>query len=332
MKLLTSPNLSSRGWVYRQYDHMVRTSTVVKPGSDAAVLRIRGTKKGIALTVDCNSRYCYLDPREGSRIAVAEAARNIVCSGAKPIAVTDGLNFGNPEKPDRFWQFREAILGISEACRELETPVISGNVSFYNETEAQAIYPTPMIGMVGLIEDIDKSVTMDFKAVGDVILLIGETKNELGGSEYLSTIHSLEKGRVPRLSFGLEKRVQAFILDAICKGLIKSAHDLSEGGLAIGLAECCMAKDLGCEVKLTTELRADVELFSESQSRFVVSCSADCISSLIRLTEDYEIPSHVLGTVANGSFTININNREVINLDVKEMKHAWKGALQCLIK
>jgi phosphoribosylformylglycinamidine synthase II len=186
MKLLTSPNLCSREWVYKQYDYMVRTSTVVKPGSDAAVLRIRGTKKGIALTVDCNSRYCYLDPRLGSAIAVAEAARNLVCSGAKPLAVTDGLNFGSPDKPDRFLQFRESVIGIGEACRELDIPVISGNVSFYNETESQAIYPTPIIGMAGIIEDIEKHCTVDFKDEGDFIILLGENKNELGGSEYLA--------------------------------------------------------------------------------------------------------------------------------------------------
>jgi phosphoribosylformylglycinamidine synthase II len=332
MNLLSSPNLCSKEWVYKQYDHMVRTSTVVKPGSDAAVMRIRGTKKGIALTVDCNGRYCYLDPRVGSAIAVTEAARNLVCSGAKPLAVTDGLNFGSPDKPDRFWQFRESIIGIGEACRELDTPVISGNVSFYNETETQAIYPTPIIGMAGLIEDIDKHCTMHFKDEKDVIIHIGETKEELGGSEYLSRIHGLEKGAIPKLDFGTEKRHQAFILSAIEKGLLKSAHDISDGGLAIALAECCMEKELGIKVQMESMLRTDVVLFSESQSRFVVSCSPEALTELQRLMDLQEIPYEILGTVESEDFVIDINNKNIVALKVKDMKEAWKGAFQCFMK
>jgi phosphoribosylformylglycinamidine synthase II len=332
MNLLSSPNLCSKEWVYKQYDHMVRTSTVVKPGSDAAVMRIRGTKKGIALTVDCNGRYCYLNPRVGSAIAVTEAARNLVCSGAKPLAVTDGLNFGSPDKPDRFRQFRESIIGIGEACRELDTPVISGNVSFYNETETQAIYPTPIIGMAGLIEDIDKHCTMHFKDEKDVIIHIGETKEELGGSEYLSRIHGLEKGAIPKLDFGTEKRHQAFILSAIEKGLLKSAHDISDGGLAIALAECCMEKELGIKVQMESMLRTDVVLFSESQSRFVVSCSPEALAELQRLMDLQEIPYEILGTVESEDFVIDINNKNIVALKVKDMKEAWKGAFQCFMK
>ncbi|NLY98635.1 MAG: phosphoribosylformylglycinamidine synthase subunit PurL [Clostridiaceae bacterium] len=332
MNLLSSPNLCSKEWVYKQYDHMVRTSTVVKPGSDAAVMRIRGTKKGIALTVDCNGRYCYLNPRVGSAIAVTEAARNLVCSGAKPLAVTDGLNFGSPDKPDRFRQFRESIIGIGEACRELDTPVISGNVSFYNETETQAIYPTPIIGMAGLIEDIDKHCTMHFKDEKDVIIHIGETKEELGGSEYLSRIHGLEKGAIPKLDFGTEKRHQAFILSAIEKGLLKSAHDISDGGLAIALAECCMEKELGIKVQMESMLRTDVVLFSESQSRFVVSCSPEALTELQRLMDLQEIPYEILGTVESEDFVIDINNKNIVALKVKDMKEAWKGAFQCFMK
>ena len=332
MNLLTSPNLSSKEWVYKQYDHMVRTSTVVKPGSDAAVLRIRGTKKGIALTVDCNSRYCYLDPREGSKIAVVEAARNIVCSGAKPLAITDGLNFGSPEKPDRFWQFRESILGIGEACRELDTPVISGNVSFYNETETQAIHPTPMIGMVGLMEDVDKACTMDFKAERDFIILLGATKAELGGSEYLARIHHLEMGKVPHLNFGIEKKLQSFILDAIQQGMLQSAHDVSEGGLAIGLAECCMEKGIGADIKMETVLRNDVLLFSESQSRFIISCKSEDMNKLVELMELYEVPNEIIGRVKGNTLSINLNNKKVIEMRVNEMMEAWRGAFKCLMK
>ena len=295
--------------MYRQYDHMVRTCTVVKPGSDAAVLWIRGSKKGIALTTDCNSRYCFLDPRAGSAIAVTEAARNLVCSGAKPMAVTDGLNFGSPEKPDRFWQFREAVIGIGEACRELDTPVISGNVSFYNETETQAIYPTPIIGMVGVIENIDKHCTMHFKDEGDVVILLGETRNELGGSEYLYRIYGIERGAVPVLNFGLEKKLQSFILAAIEKGLLKSAHDVSEGGLAVALAECCMEKELGVKVQLESRLRADAVLFSESQSRFIVSCDPESLAELQQIMDKQEIPYEILGKVTGEELVIDINKR-----------------------
>jgi phosphoribosylformylglycinamidine synthase len=331
MELLTSPNLCSREWVYRQYDHMVRTCTVVKPGSDAAVLWIRGSKKGIALTTDCNSRYCFLDPRAGSAIAVTEAARNLVCSGAKPMAVTDGLNFGSPEKPDRFWQFREAVIGIGEACRELDTPVISGNVSFYNETETQAIYPTPIIGMVGVIENIDKHCTMHFKDEGDVVILLGETRNELGGSEYLYRIYGIERGAVPVLNFGLEKKLQSFILAAIEKGLLKSAHDVSEGGLAVALAECCMEKELGVKVQLESRLRADAVLFSESQSRFIVSCDPESLAELQQILAKQEIPYEILGKVTGEELVIDINSKKIVDLNVKEMKEAWRGAFRCLM-
>ncbi|MEK7842353.1 MAG: AIR synthase-related protein, partial [Deltaproteobacteria bacterium] len=231
LKLLSSPNIASKEWVYRQYDHMVRTDTVVLPGSDAAVIRIKGTKKALAMTVDCNSRYCYLDPFTGGAIAVAEAARNLVCSGAKPIALTDCLNFGNPERPEIMWQFEQAVLGISEACKKFGIPVIGGNVSLYNETSGNSIYPTATIGMVGLIEDISLHASQWFKSEGDVVVLLGETKEELGGSEYLKVIHKLDKGRPPHLDLDFEARVQEACLSAIQSGIIKSAHDCSEGGL-----------------------------------------------------------------------------------------------------
>ncbi len=207
IKLLNSPNLASKSWVYNQYDHMVRSNTVVLPGSDAAVVRVEGTDRGLAVTTDCNSRYCYLNPRRGTAIAVAEAARNVVCSGAKPLAITDGLNFGNPEKPELFYQFKESIAGMREACETFKTPVTGGNVSFYNEHSGLAVYPTPIIGMVGLLENIEDAVTMSFKDEGDQIFLVGENKEELGGSEYLSVIHGPETGCVPELDFTLEKKL-----------------------------------------------------------------------------------------------------------------------------
>lgn len=332
LEMLKSPNIASKEWIYKQYDHMVRTSTVVKPGSDAAVMRIRGSKKGIALTTDCNSRYCYLNPREGSKIAVTEAARNIVCSGAKPLAITDGLNFGSPEKPDRFWQFRECILGISEACRELDTPVISGNVSFYNETDTHAIYPTPIIGMVGVLEDVEKACTIEFKEEGDIIILLGKTKDEIGGSEYLARIHGLEKGNAPAINFALEKKIQEFILKAIEEGMLQSAHDLSEGGLAVALAEGCMERKLGASIETKTELRKDILLFSESQSRFLITVKPQNLQLITEMIENAEIPCEVLGKVQRDMLEININGEKVIKQPVSQIEKAWRGALKCLME
>ena len=236
LKLLACPNIASKRWVYQQYDHQVQTNTVVAPGSAAAVLRIKGTSKGIALTTDGNGRYCYLDPYTGGTIAVAEAARNVVCVGAEPIALTDCLNFGNPEKPEVYYQLEECIKGIAAACRTLDVPVVSGNVSLYNETRGQPVYPTPVVGMLGLIEDINKVCRIGFRDEGDVVAVLGGKKGDsgLGGSEYLEVMHNLVAGS-PNLDLDLEKRVQETCLDMIRDGLIKSAHDCSLGGLAVAL-------------------------------------------------------------------------------------------------
>ncbi|MBI3752664.1 MAG: phosphoribosylformylglycinamidine synthase subunit PurL, partial [Deltaproteobacteria bacterium] len=299
LKLLSSPNIASKEWIYRQYDHMVRTDTVVLPGSDAAVIRIKGTKKALAMTVDCNSRYCYLDPWTGGAIAVAEAARNLVCSGAKPIALTDCLNFGNPERPEIMWQFEQAVLGMSEACKKFGIPVISGNVSLYNETSGVSIYPTPTVGMVGLMEDISRHATQWFKTEGDIIVLLGETKDELGGSEYLKIIHKLDKGKPPHLNLDMEARAQEVCLNAIHDGIIKSAHDLSEGGLAVALAECCMSSKntaVGAEITLPAHtMRRDALLFGESQSRIIVSLAQEGVSKIMSIAENHSVPAIVIG-------------------------------------
>lgn len=330
-QLLASPNIASKEWIYEQYDHTVRTNTVVKPGSNAAVLRIKGTKKAIALTTDCNSRFCYLDPREGSKIAVTEAARNLVCSGAKPVALTDGLNFGNPEKPHRFWQFREAVLGIGEAARELGTPVISGNVSFYNETDTQAIYPTPIIGMVGVLEDSDKVLTLDFKEQGDGVFLLGKEGSEIGGSEYLSRIHQLETGRVPMINFGMEKKLQETILLCNDKRLLQSASDLSEGGLLIALAKGMITGSLGARIDVTTELRRDFFLFSESQSRFLVTVSKESEAEFKKVLAAARIPFTRLGWVMKDEFLLNMNGETLIKEDVKKLASIWRGALSWIM-
>lgn len=332
LDLLKAPNLASKEWIYGQYDHMVRTSTVVKPGSDAAVVRIRGTEKAIALTTDCNSRYCYLNPREGSKIAVAEAARNIVASGGKPAAITDGLNFGSPEKKERFYEFRESIIGLSEACRELDTPVISGNVSFYNETDRAAIYPTPIVGMVGVLEDVTKHMTMEFKEEGDLVLLIGETKDEIGGSEYLSRIHGLETGRIPELNMALEIRVQETVLQAIEKGWMASVHDVSEGGIGIALAESAIAGGMGATVEIPSNLKKDRVLFSESQSRFLVSLKKEHLENVEKALKAREVPFTLLGKTGGDSLTITINNEPVIHQPLKDLEENWRGAIQWIME
>ena len=331
LKLISSPNIASKEWIYRQYDHMVRTDTVVLPGSDAAVVRIKGTKKALAMTADCNSRYCYLDPFAGGAIAVAEAARNLVCSGAKPIALTDCLNFGNPERPEIMWQFEQAVLGMSETARKLEVPVISGNVSLYNETSGTAVYPTPTVGMVGLIEDVSRHVTQWFKGEGDVIAILGETKEELGGSEYLKIIHKLDKGRPPHLDINIEKRLQKACLNAIHDDIIKSAHDCSEGGLSVALAECCISSPhgvIGAEITLPVSMRRDAILFAESQSRIVISLAEEDITRLMAIADKHSVPAIIIGKAGGDRLKIN----GLINMPVKELKEEWKGALEKLLR
>ncbi|MBE0550817.1 MAG: phosphoribosylformylglycinamidine synthase subunit PurL [Ignavibacterium sp.] len=276
LKVFSSPNIVSKQWVYHQYDSMVRTNTVVGPGCDAAVILVKGTNKALAMKTDCNSRYVYLNPKEGTKIAVAESARNIICSGGVPLGVTNCLNFGNPYKPEVYWQFAQAIAGMGEACRHFDTPVTGGNVSFYNESPETAVYPTPTIGMVGLVEDLKHITTSYFKDEGDVIYLLGEDKEELGGSEYAKVIHNKVAGESPAIDLDEEKKLQDTLLNLIRKGLIKSAHDISEGGIVSALAECCIInqeKQLGCEVEIPTNSRKDFSLFSESQSRIIVSIS-----------------------------------------------------------
>ncbi|MEH7251686.1 phosphoribosylformylglycinamidine synthase subunit PurL [Neobacillus niacini] len=327
VKLLSQPTIASKEWVYQQYDYMVRTNTVVSPGSDAAVVRIRGTRKALAMTTDCNSRYVYLDPEVGGKIAVAEAARNIVCSGAEPLAITDNLNFGNPEKPEVFWQIEKAADGISEACRVLGTPVIGGNVSLYNETSGTAIYPTPVIGMVGLVTDIDHITTQSFKNSGDLIYLVGETKDEFGGSELQKLIHGKVFGKAPELNIDIEKANQDQVLAAIRAGVVQSAHDLSEGGLAVAVAECLFNSDiLGAEVNVTGNLVSS--LFSESQSRFLLSVKKEHQTEFERL-----VAAKRIGEV-NDTATLKINaeSNTVLEASVNQLKDSWKGAIPCLLK
>ncbi|MCR8644541.1 phosphoribosylformylglycinamidine synthase subunit PurL [Paenibacillus sp. N1-5-1-14] len=331
-KVLASPTVASKEWVYNQYDHMVRTSTVVRPGSDAAVVSIRGTRKGLAMTTDCNGRYVYLDPAVGGRIAVSEAARNIVCSGAEPLAITDNLNFGSPEKPEIFWQMEQAVDGMAEACRVLDTPVIGGNVSLYNENAKGAIYPTPVVGMVGLVHDTDHITTQAFKQAGDVIILLGETKAELGGSEFQYIVHNVTEGRPPVLDLETEKRLHKTVLGAIQQGLVASAHDLSEGGLAVALAESCMSSGIGAEVNFASELRPDHALFSESQSRILLSTTAVKVDALVEWIVSQGVPHQVIGTVQGEELNIQVNGKGAVSASVRSLEKTWKDAIPCLMK
>ncbi len=327
LRLLASPNIASKRCVYRQYDHQVGNNTVVLPGSDAAVLRIKGTKKAISLTTDGNARYCYVNPYLGGVIAVAEAARNLVCSGAQPLAITDCLNFGNPEKDDVYYQLKECINGMVRACRELKIPVISGNVSLYNETKGKAIYPTPVVGMVGLIEDVAKHCISGFKNEGDMVFLLGDSQpvdSSIGGSEYLELIHGIIKGN-PYIDLGMEKRLQRCCLEAIARGLINSAHDCSEGGLAVALAESCLANGLGFVSRdWKSEGRLDAALFGEAQSRIIVSVVPKSARKLEKLAARYQIAATRLGTVGGKRLIL----KGYIDLSLKELGEAWWSGLE----
>ena len=320
---------------------MVQTNTMLRPGSDAAVLRIKGTDKALAVTADCNSLYCLLNPYIGAGIAVAEAARNLVCSGARPLALTDCLNFGNPERPDIMWQFILAVEGIADACKALKIPVVSGNVSFYNETRGLSIYPTPIIGMVGLIEKADRAVSQGFKAEGDTIVLLGETGEDLGGTEYLRAVHHREQGTPPMLNLDREAAVQAVALTAIEQGLVRSAHDCSEGGLAVALAECCLSAPtgpLGTEVVLESKgLRRDSLLFGESQSRIILSVKSGDLGAVKALAAGFDVPLSVLGCVGGRNLTLSVKDEKgridvLIDRPCRDLAIIWRGALRSVLE
>lgn len=332
LKLLGSSSIASKAWVYEQYDHMVQTNTVVLPGSDAAVIRLKGTNKGIAATTDCNSRYCFLNPKTGAQIAVAEAARNLVCSGAEPAAVTDCLNFGNPEKPDRFWQFKNCIEGITTACEFFNVPVVSGNVSFYNENPKSAIYPTPTIGMIGIVQNINRVCRQYFKKENDIIILLGTCKEELGGTEYLKKTHNLVEGNTPELDLKLEKAVQTTVLEAIRAGLLCSAHDCSEGGLAVALAECCISNKnnmIGATIDgLSFDVRKDAVLFGESQSRIILSCNKNNTDKIKNIAKEHKAPFNVIGKTGGEELKILNGKEELINLALKSLHDQWSQSLR----
>ncbi|AQQ52436.1 phosphoribosylformylglycinamidine synthase subunit PurL [Planococcus lenghuensis] len=327
LSLLSQPTIASKEWVYDQYDYQVRTSTVVTPGSDAAVIRVRGTNKGLAMTTDCNSRYIYLDPETGGKIAVAEAARNVVCSGAEPLAITDCLNFGNPEKPEIFWQLEKAADGMSEACILLNAPVIGGNVSLYNETNGTAVYPTPTIGLVGLVEDLSHVTTQYVKQAGDFVYMIGETVTEFGGSELQKLTAGQMFGKAPAIDLHVEAKRQRELLAAIRQGLVASAHDVAEGGTAVALAEKTFMNGLGLDVILAGS--PVTALFSETQSRFIVTVAPEHAAAFEETVTD----ARQIGTVTEGNVIIRSEDGSVlIDRPADDLRAVWKGAIPCLLK
>ncbi|MDI6846225.1 MAG: phosphoribosylformylglycinamidine synthase subunit PurL [Candidatus Saccharicenans sp.] len=329
LQLLASPNIADKEWVFRQYDHMVQVNTAVLPGADSAVLRLKGLKKALAMTLDGNALYTFLNPRRGGQIAVAEACRNLACAGAAPIGVTNCLNFGNPEKPEIMWQFREAIEGIAEACRQFEIPVTGGNVSFYNETGGRPIYPTPVLGIIGLIDDINKVPSAGFKAAGESIILLGENREEFGGSEYLRLIFSEEKGQPPALSLAKEKKVQECCRQAIRAGLVRTAHDVSEGGLAVALAECAFrsSRRIGFRVKLNDVIRTDALLFGETQSRIILAVRKKDARKVLNLARKMKVPAKVIGETGGKKMEIWHRGKKIIDLKVELGYQAWKNSI-----
>jgi len=338
LRLLSSPNLASKEWVYRQYDHMVRTNTAVLPGADAAVVRIKETRRALAIALDGNGRYCAVNPREGAKLIVAEAARNVVCVGAQPIAITNCLNFASPERPEVMWSFSEVIDGLTEACKAFNTPVVSGNVSFYNETEGRGVLPTPVIGMIGLIDDVKRVIQPGFKNPGDFIALLGATRDDLSISEYAvvvegkSTEQLFNDGKVPALDLEAERAVQTACLRAAEAGLLRSAHDCSDGGLAVALSECCFSslnrEAFGADIDITGEDDIVTRLFSETPSRIIVSFDQSALGDIEEIVAAASCPMTLLGNVGSDRLRIESDGEEVIQLDVAEMESAWRSSLK----
>jgi len=360
--LLASPAIASKRWIWEQYDYMVRTNTLAAPGAgDAAVVRVKGTKRALALSADGNGRWCRLDPFAGAQLAVAEAARNVASSGAKPMAATNCLNFGSPEKPEVMWQFSRAIDGIAEACTALEIPITGGNVSFYNETLGRSIDPTPVLGVLGMIEDASRALDMAFRAVGDFILLLhgdaffddrsvgshgGQLRyfpggvpvdlptaaREFSSSEYARTLRGIESGAPPAVNLAAEKRLIAALVALAADGKVQSAHDVSDGGLAVTLAESCFASDsLGAQVLLLSKEPDESALFGERGARAVVSVTPENVAAVRRIAAQYEVAAVEVGRVTRGEFRIELNGRTVISADIPQLAGAWSGALERLL-
>ena len=336
LALLGSPAIGSKRWVYRQYDHMVRTNTVNMPGMGAGVVRIKDTDRALAMSVDGNGRYCYLDPKQGAMLAVAEAARNVACAGGRPLAATNCLNFGNPERPGIMWQFGQAVAGISEACRALDTPITGGNVSLYNETDGKAIYPTPVIGVVGLLEHADRVVSRRFQSAGDAVLLLGRGTGELGGSEYLKVAHGLVQGPPPALDLRAEHALQSLLVELANAGAMRSAHDCSDGGLAVTLAECTFdSGGIGADVSIdavsiasSADINRAAALFGESASRALISVAQSGVADVLKRAAAAGVPAHVIGRTGGDTIRISVGGEPAVTLTVVEAERAWSNAVE----
>ena len=333
-RLLASPAIASKRWVYRQYDHMVRTNTLVLPGMGAGVVRVKGTNRAIAMSVDCNGRFVYLDPYAGAQLAVAEASRNVACAGAQPIGATNNLNFGNPEKPEIMWQFARAVEGMGAACRALEIPITGGNVSLYNETDGRAVLPTPVVGVVGVLDNAEAVLGRAFRAAGDAVILLGESRAELGGSEYLYAVHGVTQGRPPVLDLAAEAALQRFLVQCAAAHVIGSAHDCSEGGLGVTVAECCFDTGLGVEadvneVPMSWAAFNDVgTLFGESASRVVVSCEPARVATLLEQAQAAGVPAARIGTVGGNRIRLSIGGRLVVDEPLADAERTWSRAIE----
>ena len=337
LSLMSAPNITNKKWVYEQYDYQVRTNTVLLPGGDASVIRLKETKKALSVKVDCNGRYVYLNPYKGGQIAVCESARNVACTGATPLAITNCLNFGNPYNPEVYYQFSEAIRGIGDACKILETPVTGGNVSFYNQSQDYAVYPTPAIGMLGLIEDVDKVMTSYFKNEGDLILILGKEydegslMNDIGGSEYLNTVHGLTEGNSPDIDAGHERNLNDLVIKLIDEKLVNSAHDISDGGLAVALAECCIMdpeKMIGCEIDLSYAGRKDFHLFAETQGTVIVSADPENLTKISETAKKYSVNIIKAGIIKGNRFKINTD----IDLPLSEISEKYFNSIRSLME
>ena len=332
--LLASPVIASKRWAYEQFDHSVGTNTIAQPGTAAGVVRIKGARQGLAVSVDGNGRYCYLDPYRGAMLAVAEAARNVACVGAEPVGATNNLNFGNPERPEIMWQFGEAVRGIGDACRALDVPVTGGNVSLYNETEGKAIFPTPVLGIVGLLTDASKTVTRVFRSEGAAVIAFGENRGELGGSEFLARLLDRVQGAPPALDLERERALQHLIVGLVRDGLVQSAHDCADGGLAVTLAECTFSSGgIGVEVSLPAVpgpadgWRTAATLFGESASRIVVSAAQDAVSKVLAAAAAADVPAAVIGRTGGSEIRLDVDGDPVVRMSVADAEQAWAAAI-----
>jgi phosphoribosylformylglycinamidine synthase len=328
-RLVAVPTIASKRWAYRQYDHTVGTNTIAQPGMSAAVVRVKGTGRGLALSVDGNGRFCYLDPYTGAMLAVAEASRNVACAGGEPIGATNNLNFGNPERPEIMWQIGEAVRGIGDACRALSVPITGGNVSLYNETGGRAIFPTPVLGVVGLLDDASQTMTRVFKSAGATVVMLGDNRGEIGGSEYLASMHGKVAGRPPAIDLAREAALQQLIVKLIRDGAIESAHDCSDGGLAIALAECAFdSGGIGVTVDLPAVGDVNATLFGESASRILVSVTDRHRAAVLAAATAAGVPAAAIGKTGGDRIRLGVNGAPAVDTTVTAAEHAWATAIE----